>query len=210
MHQITHYTYRLLLICCLLTQLANCKKCRGNNPEEPSSSTSNASDTNNSGGTPPPPPSPITDAMIQEVIAMRKANKGYGWKLLEEVLKDLKNGNNPALDKKGKKDLTALHFAAWLGKPAIVQALLDRNADVNLKAKDSFTPFHVALVTNFFDAALLLLKSKKISKANLEADVINGKITALAYAHVEEAKGGADQAKWQEIIKELKAAEATK
>jgi ankyrin repeat protein len=202
MYQTIHYTYRLLLICCLLAQLANCKQCGRNNSEEPSSSASGTSDTNSSRGT--PPPSPITDAMIQEVINEKVSSSGYGWELLEDILNNLKDGDNHTIDKRGKENRTALYYAVWLGKPDIVKALLDRNADVNLKANDSYTPFHLALLLDNLDAALLLLESKEITQANLEAVIMQGKTkTALAYARGEEAKGGANQANWQAIIKEL-------
>jgi hypothetical protein len=208
MYQTTHYTYRLLLICCLLAQLANCKQCGRNNSEEPSSSAIGTSDTNSSGGA-PLPPSPITDAMVQEAIDKKNATPGQGWELLEEALKDLKNGINNTIDKRGNNNWTALHYAAWLGKPDIVKALLERNADVNLQESDSYAPFHIALVGSP-NVALLLLNSNKISKANLKAAVIGGKVTALAYTVKEEAKGGANQADWQAIIKALKAAGAKK
>jgi hypothetical protein len=151
--------------------------------------------------------------MIQEAVDMENANPGLGFDLLEEVLKDLKNSNNTTINKQDNKNLTALHYAAWLKKPGIVQALLDRNADTNLQANDSFTPFHVALATDSFDNALLLLNSNKMSKANLEAAVFDmgrSKITALAHAEKAEAIGDADQANWQAVINALKAAGAKK
>jgi ankyrin repeat protein len=195
----------------LLAQLANCKQCGRNNPEESSSSASNAgstSDTNTSRGT--PPPSPITDAMIQEVINEKVSSSGHGWELLEDILNNLKDGDNHTIDKRGKENRTALYYAVWLGKPDIVKALLDRNADVDLKANDSYTPFHLALLLDHFDAALLLLESKEITQANLEAVIMQGKTkTALAYARGEEAKG-INQTNWQAIIKELQAAGAKK
>jgi ankyrin repeat protein len=207
MRQPTCYIYRLLLICCLLAQLVNCKQCGRNNPKESSSSTS---DTNNGGGAPPPPSSPITDAMVEEVTNKKNTDLGYGWDLLEEVLENLKNGSNATINNQGVDNWTALHLAVELKNLNIVKALLDRKADVNLLSNLSYTPFHLALIIGNFNAALLLLESKKITPANLEAAVIgNPKITALAYARGEEAKG-INQANWQAIIKELKAAGATK
>jgi ankyrin repeat protein len=144
--------------------------------------------------------------MIQEATKMKIASPNVGWELLEDVLKDLKNGNNTTISKKDKDGWTALHLAIWLGNVDIIQALLDSNADANLQSNDSLTSFHVAFITDSFDAALLLLNSNKISQANLEAAPDGlGKITALAYAQTEEAKGGANQARWQAIINALQA-----
>jgi ankyrin repeat protein len=150
--------------------------------------------------------------MIQEAINKTKAIPGKGFELLEEVLKDLKNDNNTTIDKQNNTKLTAIHFAAWSGKADIVQALLDRNADINLQADNSFTPLHVALLTKQFNTALLLLSSNKMSQANLEAAVMKkGAVTALAYAQEEEATGDASQkADWQAVINALKAAGAKK
>jgi ankyrin repeat protein len=152
--------------------------------------------------------------MIQEATDMKIANPNVGWELLEDVLKDLKNGNNTTVNKKNSNnDMTALHYAAWLGAPDIVQALLDGNADPNPIDSDSYTPFHITLTKSSFDNALLLLNSNKMSQANLEAAVIvirKGTVTALAYAQEEEAIGDADQANWQAVINALKVAGAKK
>jgi ankyrin repeat protein len=187
------------LIGCLLTQLANCNQCNAKDPE---------SNNNNSATS----PFPITQAMIDEAINFKKANPGRGFELLEQVLKDLKDGNSTTINKQGKDNMTALHFAVRLGSPHIVKALLDRNADPNLQAIGSYTPFHVALYRQFPDLALLILHSNRMNKANLEAPIMGdyGGITALAYAKTEAAQGNANQADWQAVINALEAAEVTK
>jgi hypothetical protein len=208
MYQTTHYIYRLLLTCCLLAQLANCKQYGRNNPEEPSSSTSNAgsaSDTNNGGGTPLSPNTDITEEMIKEVIDAKNINPTQGYELLENVLEGLAKGKKTTINDQTSDGYTALHLAVELNKVSkvsIIKVLLDENADVNLKLSDSLTPFHLALLTDNLDVALLLLKSKKITTANLEAAVVHGD-TALTLAQEEVKKANTKQAEWQAIIKEL-------
>jgi ankyrin repeat protein len=150
--------------------------------------------------------------MIQEAINIQKIKPGEGFELLEEVLKDLKNGNTTTINKQGKDNATALYYAADLRKLDIVQALLSRNADPDLVDSYSWSPLHIAILRKSFDIALLLLSSNKISKANLEAAVMNNNsATALAYAQEKAANGDASQkANWQAIVNALQAAEATK
>jgi uncharacterized protein len=55
---------------------------------------------------------------------------------------------------------TALHMASFAGNVANVKLLLDRGADVNVRAETKFhnTPLQVALLTGEYDAAKVLLE----------------------------------------------------
>ena len=55
---------------------------------------------------------------------------------------------------------TALHFASFAGNVANVKLLIDRGADVNVRAATKFrnTPLQVALLTGEYDAAKVLIE----------------------------------------------------
>lgn len=90
---------------------------------------------------------PITDEMIAAVAdAFPKTPGKFGYEVLLPVLHDIKN--NPTADinningKGYQRRITAPHQAASFGDTKIVQALLERKAEVNIKSSD--TPLHWA------------------------------------------------------------------
>ncbi len=101
-------------------------------------------ETNNEGPEKPknglPGITPITDEMVQSV-------KPTGLQVLAPVLEALKNNLNVDINRLGYtfKGI-ALHQAIWFGDQAIIQALLDRGADVNRPMTDEigYTPLHLA------------------------------------------------------------------
>ena len=85
---------------------------------------------------------PITQGMIDIV----EIQPGKGALFLANALKKLQAGENVDINAKDadNEDYTILHCAAQVGILSILKALIDRNADVNAKAKEDLTPLMVA------------------------------------------------------------------
>jgi ankyrin repeat protein len=62
------------------------------------------------------------------------------------------DANEPDADR-----YTALHWAAFWGRPEIAKLLIERRADVNARAKNGFTPLHEAARLGSVEVARLLL-----------------------------------------------------
>jgi ankyrin repeat protein len=200
---ISRYILHHFLIICLLGGLAQCN-CgpRNSGFPDPEEETAGGNKDGNSAAT----LTPITEAMIQKV-------KNHGNQLLEEVLVALQNDTPIDINKQDSYKATALHEAAFLGDPDIVKVLLERNANPDLVNNDNETPLHVAITYGNFSIILMLLESKKVSKANLEEPVLDdglgNYVTALTYTQQQATKGGLDKADWEVIIAALQTAGAT-
>jgi ankyrin repeat protein len=102
---------------------------------------------------PPPAITPITNEMIERARA-GKADISVDWDFLAKKLEALKDQNEVDTNEKNLNESgrSALHYAALLGASDIVQALLDRGCDPNIKTEDEndfyqdkLTPLHLAV-----------------------------------------------------------------
>jgi ankyrin repeat protein len=106
---------------------------------------------------------PITQSMID----MAENMPGAGSSFLGNVLRKLQAGEAVDINAKNANDNdnTALHYAAMLGAPRILQALIDRGADVNAKANDSgwrATPLLKAIIVDKPCSVTILLQTPDI------------------------------------------------
>ena len=136
---------------------------------------------------------PITHAMI-DIVEMQSE---IGAPFLANVLKKLQAGESIDIDAKNadNDDYTALHYAAQFGIPSVIQALIDRKADVNAKTKNvEFTPLMLAVQKNKPSAITTILASDATdinAGLKIPGNVDNGITTlhlASYYGHKEVVK----------------------
>ena len=106
----------------------------------------------------PTPPKEITDAMINDAESR--------FPFLAKVLRKLQQGEAGAIngpDPNGGKG--ALHYAAELGDAAIVQALIDKEAEIEAKDALGKTPLHAAAYGGDKETIELLIAKGADTKA---------------------------------------------
>lgn len=108
---------------------------------------------------------------------------------------------------RGKNSLTALHCAAEVGDIEVISALLEKNAEVNAKTKDQYspliTPLHMAVLKGKSDAVKALLDAGAdinantpsgtplfLAAANGDNDMVKMLIKHGADVHIKDRWGG--------------------
>jgi len=90
-------------------------------------------------------------------------------KILNSLLDEIKKGNlqdiNQPLDGTRDPGTTALHEAAKLGDPTIIQFLLEHGADINAQDSNGYTPLHRAIRTHHLGA----VTNNLVGGENMEA-----------------------------------------
>lgn len=97
------------------------------------------------------------------VVRETMLNPNYAEAAIEaaiEVFKAILKGcNKYDIDRMTKKGIACLHLAADLGNLEIVQCLIERGANTNIRTISGITPLHLACKNNNDDVILLLLQS---------------------------------------------------
>ena len=91
-------------------------------------------------------------------IAAYNGNSGVVRLLCQEYGVDVNCSISETLEEKPKKGITALEWAARMGHTEVVKALLDNNANVNVRrSTDGITPLHIAAQEGRTEVVKLLL-----------------------------------------------------
>jgi ankyrin repeat protein len=121
----------------------------------------------------------ITNEMVDAAAATLR---GSGQKFMIDLLQKLKASEAADVNAKNTddNDFTPLHYAAKIGSPSIIEALIERKADPNAKTSSTDlekTPLMVAISEKKSGSVQALLKAPTI---DVNAGDKNGK-TALRY-----------------------------
>eukprot|EP00756_Hemistasia_phaeocysticola_P023137 Hpha_TRINITY_DN15872_c1_g4::TRINITY_DN15872_c1_g4_i1::g.187891::m.187891 len=145
------------------------------------------------------PPAPTLDRVLRAVKFGE--DKGVG-----EVERWCDAGGDPnAVDAKGQKRSSLLHWAAYSGNPYIVHALLRYGADADARETDGKTPLHLAAYEGHPEVVKLLLRtgadyriSDKPGKVPCHLAILNKKWeVARLFPNFRELADPADAAGWR-------------
>jgi uncharacterized protein len=84
------------------------------------------------------------------------------------------------INRKNKKDETAIMFASEEGNTDIVNYLIEQGAVVNYKSKNNFTALMLAVINNKFETVARLLQAG--ANPNVTAEMDGETYTPLSYA----------------------------
>eukprot|EP00931_Biecheleriopsis_adriatica_P105700 TRINITY_DN80240_c0_g1_i1.p1 TRINITY_DN80240_c0_g1~~TRINITY_DN80240_c0_g1_i1.p1 ORF type:complete len:447 (-),score=57.63 TRINITY_DN80240_c0_g1_i1:79-1419(-) len=104
---------------------------------------------------------------VQQILNSAK-NHGDDLDVWSSILKVLDNAPD-FLNDRGGRSFGLLHHAAYWGQVAAVQSLVQKNADVDFRAKDGKTAAEIAAAKGHAEVASFLGKAKSIKEEELRA-----------------------------------------